>query len=352
MNRMQQKKVALVAGASGIVGSQLVKTLKQNSWEVIGLSRHTSSHADSIPIVTVDLLDAQNSNHALRSLENVTHIFYSAWLNSANWTEMVEPNVTMLRNLVTNIEQVAPLQTVSLMQGYKVYGAHLGPFKTPARESDPGVPGAECNAAQLSWLSDFQRGKSWHWNAIRPGVVGSAVSGNAMNLALSIALYASLCKAQDLPLRFPGSEQTWHSIVDHTDAGLLAEATLWAATAPAAENQAFNVNNGDIWRWSELWPRLADWFDLDSAPPVRLSFHQLFQDYRAAWHEIADHNQLQESDILKLNDGQFADFVFNWNYDMFGDGSKLRQKCFTRLQSTDEMFFSLFEQLRTARVIP
>ena len=103
---------------------------------------------------------------------------------------------------------------------------------------------------------------------------------------------------------------------------------------------------------SELWPRLADWFDLDSAPPVRLSFHQLFQDYRAAWHEIADHNQLQESDILKLNDGQFADFVFNWNYDMFGDGSKLRQKCFTRLQSTDEMFFSLFEQLRTARVIP
>jgi nucleoside-diphosphate-sugar epimerase len=97
-----------------------------------------------------------------------------------------------------------------------------------------------------------------------------------MNLALSIALYASLCKALGLPLRFPGSEQTWHSIVDHTDAGLLAEATLWAAASPAAQNQAFNVNNGDIWRWSELWPRIARWFELDSAPPVRLSFHQLF----------------------------------------------------------------------------
>lgn len=116
---------------------------------------------------------------------------------------MVEPNVTMLRNLVSNIEQTAPLRTVSLMQGYKVYGAHLGPFKTPARESDPGVPGAEFNAAQLTWLSHFQRGKTWHWNAIRPGVVGSTVPGNAMNLALSIAIYASLCKAQDLPLRFP-----------------------------------------------------------------------------------------------------------------------------------------------------
>lgn len=38
---------------------------------------------------------------------------------------MVEPNVSMLRNLVSHVEQNAPLQAVSLMQGYKVYGAHL-----------------------------------------------------------------------------------------------------------------------------------------------------------------------------------------------------------------------------------
>jgi nucleoside-diphosphate-sugar epimerase len=264
---------------------------------------------------------------------------------------MVEPNVTMLRNLVSTLEKTAPLQTVSLMQGYKVYGAHLGPFKTPARESDPGVPGAEFNAAQLAWLSQFQRGKDWHWNAIRPGVVGSPVPGNAMNLALSIALYASLCRAQGLPLRFPGSEQAWHSIVDHTDAGLLAEATLWAAASPAAQNQAFNVNNGDIWRWSELWPRIARWFELDSAPPVRLSFHQLFNDYRGVWRELAE-ERLVEADILQLSDGHFADFVFGWNYDMFGDGSKLRRAGFTQMQATDEMFFSLFAQLRAARIIP
>lgn len=256
-----------------------------------------------------------------------------------------------LRNLVSTLEKTAPLQTVSLMQGYKVYGAHLGPFKTPARESDPGVPGAEFNAAQLAWLSQFQRGKRWHWNAIRPGVVGSAVPGNAMNLALSIALYASLCKALGLPLRFPGSEQAWHSIVDHTDAGLLAEATVWAAASPAAQNQAFNVNNGDIWRWSELWPRIARWFELDSAPPVRLSFHQLFNDYRGVWRELAE-ERLVEADILQLSDGRFADFVFSWDYDMFGDGSKLRRSGFTQMQATDEMFFRLFAQLRAARIIP
>ncbi len=43
MNKIQQQKVALVAGASGIIGSQLVKTLLRNGWEVIGLSRHALS---------------------------------------------------------------------------------------------------------------------------------------------------------------------------------------------------------------------------------------------------------------------------------------------------------------------
>ena len=351
MNQRQPQNVALVAGASGIVGREMVKTLLRNHWQVIGLSRQQSPHPDNIPLINVDLLDAENSAQQLQPLSDVTHLFYSAWVNAANWGEMVAPNVTMLRNLVSQIEKTAPLQTVSLMQGYKVYGAHLGPFKTPARESDPGVPGAEFNAAQLSWLSEFQRGKTWHWNAIRPGVVGSAVPGNTMNLALSIALYASLCRAQGLPLRFPGTEQTWHSIVDYTDAGLLAEATLWASMAKTAENQAFNVNNGDIWRWSELWPRIARWFDLDSAPPVRLSFHQLFNDYRGVWRELAEEG-LAEADILQLSDGHFADFVFGWNYDMFGDGSKLRRAGFTQMQATDEMFFSLFAQMRAARIIP
>jgi nucleoside-diphosphate-sugar epimerase len=350
MNKIQQHNVALVAGASGIVGRQLVNTLLHHQWEVIGLSRRevpSGRHSDGERRFTGCAGQRKGAAFPQRCHPH----FYSAWANAANWTDMVEPNVTMLRNLVSNLEKTAPLQTVSLMQGYKVYGAHLGPFKTPARESDPGVPGAEFNAAQLAWLSQFQRGKRWHWNAIRPGVVGSTVPGNAMNLALSIALYASLCKAQGLPLRFPGSEQTWHSIVDHTDAGLLAEATLWAAASPAAQNQAFNVNNGDIWRWSELWPRIARWFELDSAPPVRLSFHQLFNDYRGVWRELAE-ERLVEADILQLSDGHFADFVFSWNYDMFGDGSKLRRAGFTQMQATDEMFFSLFAQLRAARIIP
>lgn len=348
----QKNRVALVAGASGIVGQQLCQALADNHWQVRALTHRAAAAGSGMETFQVDLRDPEQSAQQLASLTDVTHLFYSAWLSAADWQAMVEPNLAMLQNLVRVIEAIAPLEHVSLMQGYKVYGAHLGRFKTPARESDPSVPGAEFNAAQLAWLSAQQQGKAWHWSALRPGVVGSDRPGNSMNLALSLALYASLCRAAQLPLRFPGSLATWHSMVDFTDASLLADATLWAARTPAAANQAFNINNGDLWRWSELWPVIAAWFELAIAPPVTLSFRQLFQDYRGLWRKIAEENALVQPDILALSDGTFADFVFGWDYDMFGDGSKLRRAGFHHYRATDQMFCDLFSRFRAARLIP
>lgn len=54
MNNRQQHNVALVAGASGIVGRQMVNTLLHHQWQVIGLSRHAGSHPDGIPMVKID----------------------------------------------------------------------------------------------------------------------------------------------------------------------------------------------------------------------------------------------------------------------------------------------------------
>lgn len=75
MNKIPQPKIALVAGASGIVGRELVKTLLRNRWEVIGLSRQASPHLENIPFIHVDLLDAQHSaQNCIRSTASPTFL--------------------------------------------------------------------------------------------------------------------------------------------------------------------------------------------------------------------------------------------------------------------------------------
>ena len=233
-----------------------------------------------------------------------------------------------------------------------MYGAHLGPFKTPARESDAGHMPPEFNVAQQQYLAQRQAGKRWRWSAIRPSVVGGFSLGNPMNLALSIAVYASISKALGLPLRFPGKPGAYHSLLEMTDAGLLARATLWAATEPAAANQAFNINNGDLFRWSEMWPKIAAYFGLECAPPLPMPLESMMADKAPLWRELVQRHQLAEPDYRAVAGWRFADFVFSWDYDMFADGSKARRFGFHQFVETEAMFFSLFDEFRRRGIIP
>ena len=83
------------------------------------------------------------------------------------------------------------------MQGYKVYGAHLGPFKTPARESDADHMPPEFNIDQQNFLEQRQSGKAWSWSALRPSVVCGFALGNPMNLTMVIAIYAAMSESSD-----------------------------------------------------------------------------------------------------------------------------------------------------------
>nr|WP_289320182.1 hypothetical protein [Peribacillus simplex] len=62
-------------------------------------------------------------------------------------------------------------------------------------------------------------------------------------------------KELGLPLRFPGKPGAYGSLLKVTYVGLLAKATVWAATEERCANQAFYITNGDMFRWNELWPK-------------------------------------------------------------------------------------------------
>ena len=282
------KKVALVVGANGVIGGNLIDhLLSLPDWNVVGVSRRGGVSTDRARFVAVDLLDASAAKAALASLTDVTHIFYAAYQDRPSWAELVPPNLAMLVNVIEAVEPIAPnLQHVSLMQGYKVYGAHLGPFKTPARESDANHMPPEFNIDQQDFLVARQAGKAWTWSALRPSVVIGFGLGNPMNLGIAIAVYAAMSKELGLPLRFPGKPGAYGSLLEMTDAGLLAQATVWAATDPGCANQAFNITNGDLFRWEEMWPLLAHYFGLTTAPPLHMALATVMADKESLWQAM------------------------------------------------------------------
>lgn len=351
---MSDNKVALVAGAQGVIGRTLVDHLAGTpDWEVIGLSRRGGAGCGRVRHVAVDLLDPPGMREKLRDLTAVTHIFYAAYQDRPGWAELVAPNLAMLVNLVEAVEAVAPrLRHVSLMQGYKVYGAHLGPFKTPARETDAATFPPEFNVDQQRYLMQRQRGKDWTWSAIRPSVVGGFALGNPMNLGVAIAVYATVSKALGLPLRFPGRPGAYDRLLEMTDAGLLARATVWAATTEACANQAFNISNGDLFRWSEMWPRIARFFAMEAGPGLMLPLSTMMADKAGLWAGLQVRHDLVRHPYADLSPWPFADFVFSWDYDMFADGTKARRFGFAEHVETEAMFMGIFADLRRRRVIP
>lgn len=350
----EKTKQAVVVGANGIIGSNLIAHLVElGDWDIVGLSRRGGETVGKVSHIAVDLLNAAEAKAKLSHLTNITHIFYAAYQDRPSWAELVAPNLAMLVNVVNAIEPIAPsLEHISLMQGYKVYGAHLGPFKTPARETDANHMPPEFNIDQQDFLEALQKGKSWNWSALRPSVVIGFALGNPMNLASVIAVYASMSKELGIPLRFPGKPGAYDSLLEMTDAGLLARATVFIATNPQCGNQAFNINNGDLFRWSELWPRIAQYFGLDVAPPLPMSLNVIMADKAKLWEQMVEKHGLAPTPYSDVSAWGFGDFVFGWDYDFFADGTKLRRAGFHEYINTEEMFLRVFDDLKTRKIIP
>lgn len=350
----QENRVALVVGAQGVIGRSLVDHLASlGDWDIIGLSRRAGQSTGRVRYLSIDLLDPAQCRELLGGLRQVTHIFYAAFQDRPTWAELVPPNLAMLVNVVDAVEPNAPgLRHISLMQGYKVYGAHLGPFKTPARETDPPHMPPEFNVDQQAFLEERQKGRPWSWSAMRPSVVCGVALGIPMNLTMAIAVYASVSAELGVPLRFPGVPGAYDALLEMTDAELLAQATVWAATDERCANQAFNINNGDLFRWSEMWPKLARFFRLDVAPPLPMSLDAVMADKGPLWRSMIDRHGLARHSYEEVSSWRFADAVFSWNYDLIADGSKARRFGFHHYVDSEAMFLRLFGELRRRRIIP
>jgi len=127
---------------------------------------------------------------------------------------------------------------------------------------------------------------------------------------------------------------------------------VWAATDERAADQAFNINNGDLFRWKEMWPKIAAYFELEAAPPLPMSLAATMADKEPLWRQMVVEHGLADHSYAEVSSWAFADGVFSWDYDLIADGSKARRLGFHDFVETEAMFRDRFDELRKRRVIP
>ncbi len=347
-------KKAVIVGGLGVVGRNLLTYLEANTdWDLVGLARRQPDFETRARFIPVDLLDRPAAEEALSGLGDVTHIFYAAFQARPTWAEHNEPNLALLVNAVEPIEAVASgLEHVHLVEGTKIYGSHLGPFKTPAKESDPPHLLPNFYYDQEMWLRGHQQGKGWAWSALRPQTVCGFALGIPMNIATALAVYAVVSKELGLPLRFPGKPGAFRSIYQVTDSELLAKAMHWCATSPNARNEVFNITNTDYFRWENLWPRFAAFFGMAPGPVQTIPLTEFMADKGPLWELIVSKYGLRPIPFEDLVAWPFADYVFGCDWDVMSDTLKIRRAGFHACLDSEEAFLKLFQQFRDMKVIP
>lgn len=353
-------KIALVVGASGIAGSNLCAELIGKGWDVHGLARKPQQDVPGVRPVAADLLDSASLEVALADIAP-TDVFITAWLRQDTEAENIRVNGAMVRNVLAALSSKKTVRHVALVTGLKHY---LGPFEayasagtlpdTPLREEQPRLPIENFYYEQEDELYAAAARDGFSWNVHRPHtVIGKAV-GNAMNMGTTLAVYASICKETGRPFRWPGSQAQWQGLSDVTDARQLARQLVWAADTPAAHNMAFNIVNGDVFRWQWLWGRLANWFGVEAAS-FDGTIHPLegaMQGDHALWRDMAARHGLVEADLARLASPWHTDLDLGRPIEVMTDMARSRKLGFAGYQSTADSFYDLFAQLRAERLIP
>jgi nucleoside-diphosphate-sugar epimerase len=347
---------ALVVGATGIAGAALARALQERSWTVFGISRRAPSAVHGVRPVLADLTDPHTVSSVLQDVQP-THVFLTAWSRQATEAANIDVNSAIVRNVLAAARGV---QHAALLTGLKHY---LGPFESYARGATPDTPFRE-DAPRLDvpnfyyaqedelFAAAEQHGFTWSVHRAHT-VIGHAV-GNAMNMGMTLAVQAALCRETERPFRFPGSAMQWNGITDMTDADLLADHMIWASTTEAARNEAFNIVNGDVFRWRWMWPRLADLLGVDpegfSSRPQPLE--EQMTGMEPVWTEIARRHGLREPELTAVASWWHTDGDLGRPIEAFADMTKSRKAGFGGYAPTLDSFARLFQTLRDARIVP
>jgi nucleoside-diphosphate-sugar epimerase len=356
----------LVAGATGLVGYAAMKHYgSRGEARVVALSRRKPDETFGARWLPLDLTDAAACRALAPEFAGTTQLVYAALYERpglvAGWREdeQIRTNEAMLANLFGAVEAVSPaLKHVALLQGTKAYGVHVRPLGVPARENRSEMheqPNFYWN--QERFIRERQKGKRWSWSILRPVLIVGDSVGSAMNVIPALGVYAAMMKrAGRTKLDYPGGVGR---VAQAIDADVLARCIAWSGESDNARNEIFNVTNGDVFVWPNVWPAIARSLGFDAGDHVPLSLDREIRPREAEWAEIRKEHGLASGslkDFVGLS-FEYADYTMGYGRTEPGPPAlvstiKLMQAGFTEVIDTEAMFARAFAEMQGKKLLP
>jgi len=357
----------VVFGATGVVGRAAAEQFAlQSGCEVVAVSRRELD-VPGVVHVPVDLADADASAAAARSpeFEGTTHVVFAALQESpelaAGWRDaaLIEHNAMLFRNALEPLASAcaSTLEHVSLLQGAKAYGFHLGRTAVPGKERTPRDAHANFYFEQEDRLRALAAGAPWSWTVFRPQVVYGESYGSPMNLLPAIGVYAALEREAGRALSFPGHPD---GVSEAVDARLLARALAWAAEASTARGEIFNVTNGDVFSWCDVWPSIAAVFAMDVGEPAPTRLADVMPPRASEWAAMVERHALAApADMEAFVGGSwaYADILFGAagrapTVPALLSTVKIRQAGFHDCVDTEDMLCEWLREFQRRNLLP
>ncbi|KAG2663532.1 hypothetical protein I3760_16G034900 [Carya illinoinensis] len=364
------QSVGLVIGVTGIVGNSLAEILPLSDtlggpWKAYGVARRPRPDWNTdhpIEYIQCNVSDPDDTQAKLSPLTDVTHIFYVTWTSRPTEEENCEANGAMFLNVLRAVIPNAPnLRHVCLQTGTKQY---MGPFEAYGKIQVHDPPFTE-DLPRLDLpnfyhtLEDilFEEGdkkEGLTWSIHRPNLIFGFSPYSLMNLIGTLCVYASICKHERLPLKFPGTKAVWDCYSVASDANLIAEQQIWAAVDPYARNEAFNCNNGDVFRWKHLWKVLAEQFGIEDygfEEGEKLSLVEMMKGKDAVWEEIVRENQLQPTKLEEVGLWGFGDLNMR-EESRIDSMNKSKEHGFLGFRNSKNSFISWIHKMKSYKIVP
>lgn len=364
--------MGLVIGVTGIVGNSLAEILPLpdtpgGPWKVYGVARRPRPNWNAqhpVHYIQCDVSNSEETKAKLSQLADVTHVFYVTWANRRTEAENCEVNGAMFRNVLRALIPNAPkFRHICLQTGTKHYGGpfeafgKIQPHEPPFTEDLPrlNVPNFYYTQEDILF-EETKKKEGLTWSIHRPNAIFGFSPYSMMNIIGTLCVYAAICKHEGLPLKFPGNKASWEGTFSvASDADLIAEQHIWATVDSNARNEAFNCNNGDVFKWKHLWKVLAERFGIekygfDEGEKVRLV--EMMKDKGAVWEEIVRKNHLQPTKLEEVAVWWFADLMLSAAAGAVDSMNKSKEHGFLGFRNSKTSLITWVDKMKVHNIVP